>query len=86
MTPEEIDILERLRSIKMQARVIKSRLTATHPEWKQWVHEPEANRIPEEARSQIQLLEELKVRWKRLEQGYKEARHRRMIALGHEDL
>jgi hypothetical protein len=86
MTDEEVEILEQLRSIKIQAREIKSRLATVCSEWKQWINDPGGSQIPEEAKSQLRLLEELRVQWKRLEQDYKEARHRRMLALGHEDL
>jgi hypothetical protein len=86
MTSEEVEILAKLRSIKMQAREVKSYLAAKRPDWKKWINDSEETAIPKEATTQLQYLEELRTKWKRLEQAYKEARHRRMLALGHEDL
>jgi hypothetical protein len=85
MTSEELEILADLRSIKMQARRIKSHLAGMQAEWQQWIHDPEKACIPEEAKPYLQHLMELRSRWKRRELDYREARHRRMVALGHED-
>jgi hypothetical protein len=86
MTSEEVEILAQLRSIKMQAREVKSYLAAIRPEWKKWLNNPEETSIPKEATTQLQRLEKLRTEWRRLEQAYRDARHRRMLALGHEDL
>ena len=85
MTGEELEILAEMRSLKDQARVIKAQLAGISPDYKQWMHDPLNPAIPNEAKTRLQLLEELRTRWKEHEHAYQEARHRRMVALGHED-
>ena len=85
MTSEELEVLGEMRKLKAQAREIKAQLAEVLPDWKQWIHEPREASIPEEAKSHFQLLDKLRSRWKECEKAYQEARHRRMVALGHED-
>jgi hypothetical protein len=85
MTHEEFEILAALREIKKQTREIKSRLAAISPDWKQWLAGPERSDISGEARSHIRELEQLRIKWKECEEAWEKARHRRMVALGHED-
>ena len=85
MTSEELVILADLRNLKKQAREIKSRLAEILPDWKRQIHESEETTLSTEARSCIQVLEQLRVEWKEREEDWEEARHRRMVALGYED-
>jgi hypothetical protein len=85
MTHEEFEILAALRMIKKQAREIKSRLAAISPDWKQWLVGPEPPDISSEARLHVRELEQLRTKWKEREEAWEKARHRRMVALGHED-
>ena len=85
ITSEELEILEDLRNLKKQAREIKSRLTEILPDWKQRIHESKETTLSTEAKSHIQVLEQLRVKWKEREEAWEEARHRRMVALGHEE-
>lgn len=85
MTREELDILAEMRELKEQARTIKVRLSGILPEWKERIHRAHNPAIPNEARTCLHLLDELRIRWKEREQAYQAARHRRMVALGHED-
>jgi hypothetical protein len=84
MTTEELEILAEMRKLKAQARAVKSQLARILPGWKQYVHSQTA--IPGEAKTCLDLLDDIRMKWKKLEQAYKEARHRRMVALGHEDI
>ena len=85
MTSEEFEILGEMRNLKEQARSIKEQLAGILPDWKQWIDSPQAHTIPDEARPNLQRLDELRIKWKDCEEAYQEARHRRMVALGHED-
>jgi len=85
MTSEELAILGEMRDLKDQARAIKEQLAGILPDWKQWIHSQQASTISYEAKAHIQRLEELRIKWKDREEAYQEARHRRMVALGHED-
>ena len=86
MTSEELEILAEMRDLKAQARAIKAQLAEILPDWKQWIHKPRNATITKPAKNYLQLLDELRIKWKECEQAYQEARHRRMVALGHEDL
>ena len=85
MTSEELEILAEMRDLKEQARAIKAQLADILPDWKQWIDSPQAHTIPDKARPNLQRLDELRIKWKDCEEAYQEARHRRMVALGHED-
>jgi hypothetical protein len=85
MTSEELEILAEMRNLKDQARAIKAQLAAISPDYKQWMQNPLNPAIPNEAKIQLEHLDELRNKWKEREQAYQEARHRRMVALGHED-
>jgi hypothetical protein len=86
MTSEELEILDEMRDLKDQAREIKERLAGILPDWKQWIHKPLKATLSLEAKNHLQRLNELRTKWKEHEEAYEEARHRRMVALGHEDL
>ena len=85
MTREELEILADMRDLKEQARTIKAQLAGILPDWKQCMNSPQAHTIPNEAKTHLKNLDELRIKWKEREGAYKEARHRRMVALGHED-
>jgi transcriptional/translational regulatory protein YebC/TACO1 len=85
MTSEELEILAEMRNLKAQARAIKAQLAKISPDYKQWMHIPLNPTIPDEAKTQLQLLDKLRNKWKEREHAYQEARHQRMVALGHED-
>lgn len=85
MTSEELDILKDMRDLKKQARDIKLQLSQILPDWKQWIDKSEALIPSGEAKSCIQAFRQLRERWKELEAAWEQARHRRMVALGHED-
>jgi hypothetical protein len=85
MTSEELEILAEMLTLKTEARRIKLRLSDILPEWKGRIHEADNPAIPDEAGDCLHLLNELRIRWKERERAYQEARHRRMVALGHED-
>jgi hypothetical protein len=74
-----------MRNLKDQARAIKAQLANILPDWKQRINSPQAHTIPDRAKSHLQQLDELRIKWKDREEAYQEARHRRMVALGHED-
>ena len=84
MTSEELEILAELRSIKEQARGLKSRLAGMKSDWKLWLDNPERSEIPNAAKPHLKRLAELKARWKDRARDYEKARRRRMIALGYE--
>ena len=86
MTFEELEILAEMRKLKAQARAAKAQLARILPDWKQYAHNPQVEAIPEEAKAQLLLLDDLRIKWREREQAYKEARHRRMVALGHDDV
>jgi hypothetical protein len=85
MTSEELEILAEMRNLKNQARAVRAQLAGISPDYKQWMHDPLNPTIPNEAKIRLQLLDELRAKWKEREQACQEARHRRMLALGHED-
>ena len=85
MTTEELEILAEMRKLKSQARAVKSQLARILPDWKEIIHNRRKAAISGEAKTHLQHIDELRVQWEKLEQEYKEARHRRMVALGHED-
>ena len=85
VTSEELEILADLRRIKAQARTVKTSLSGIRSDWKQWLHNPAGTEIPDEAKPHLRLLAELQAEWRNREKDYQEARHRRMVALGHED-
>ncbi len=86
MTREELEILAEMRKLKEQARKIRSRLAKILPDWKQLDYKSPEDPIPREAKIHFKQLDELRIKWKEYELTYQEARHRRMVALGYEDL
>jgi hypothetical protein len=85
ITSEELEVLKDMRELKKRARKIKLHLSQILPDWKQWIDKSEAPILSGEAKSYIQDFRQLRERWKDLEAAWEEARHRRMVALGHED-
>jgi archaellum component FlaC len=85
ITKDEEEILAEMRAIRKEAQELKDRINDLENQVPIDTTQPGIQSKENELRVLTKKLEHLKENWKRLDIQREEARHRKMVSLGHEE-
>ncbi|MDY6853378.1 MAG: hypothetical protein SWO11_01525 [Thermodesulfobacteriota bacterium] len=85
ITKDEEEILAEMRAIHKEAQELKDRINDLEGQGPIATPQPEIQSKENKLHALTERLERLKEDWKRLDIQREEARHRKMVSLGHEE-
>ena len=85
VTRDEEEILAEMRAIRKEAQELKDRINDLEGQGSTDTPQPGIQSKENELHILTEKLKSLKENWKRLDMQREEARHRKMVSLGHEE-